>query len=94
MNATLIIWFNIFHFALLQLQAIMADIFVTELGDMLATNNLCDELGVNTLPSPTDLKQKILLKGKIKVKKKVKEYSLYATVFFFFFHPKTSYSTN
>ena len=72
----------------------MADIFVTELGDMLATNNLCDELGVNTLPSPTDLKQKILLKGKIKVKKKVKEYSLYATVFFFFFHPKTSYSTN
>lgn len=49
----------------------MADIFVTELGDMLATTNLCDELGVNTLPSPKDLKGKILLKGKIKVKKKV-----------------------
>lgn len=69
----------------------MADIFVTELGDMLATNNLCDELGVNTLPSPTDLKQKILLKGKIKVKKKVKEYSLYTIDFS---HPKTLCSTN
>ena len=56
----------------LNLQAIMADIFVTELGDMLATTNLCDELGVNTLPSPNDLKRKILLKGKIKTKKKVK----------------------
>ena len=66
------------HFTL---QAIMADIFVTELGGMLATNNLSDELGVNTLPSPKDLKQKILLKGKIKLKKKVKEYSLYATDF-------------
>ncbi|CAH3162232.1 unnamed protein product [Porites evermanni] len=53
-------------------QAIMADIFVTELGDMLATTNLCDELGVNTLPSPNDLKRKILLKGKIKTKKKHK----------------------
>lgn len=49
----------------------MADIFVTELGDMLATNNLSDELGIQTLPSPKDLKGKILLKGKIKVKKKV-----------------------
>lgn len=49
----------------------MADIFVTELGDMLATNNLSDELGIQTLPSPRDLKGKILLKGKIKVKKKV-----------------------
>lgn len=49
----------------------MADIFVKELGDMLATNNLCDELGIQTLPSPKDLKRKILLKGKIKVKKKV-----------------------
>ena len=49
----------------------MADIFVTELGDMLATNNLSDELGIQTLPSPKDLKRKILLKGKIKVKKKV-----------------------
>ena len=49
----------------------MADIFLTELGDMLATTNLCDELGVNTLPSPDDLKRKILLKGKIKTKKKV-----------------------
>ena len=56
----------------LNLQAIMADIFVTELGDMLATTNLCDELGVDTLPSPNDLKRKILLKGKIKTKKKVK----------------------
>ena len=56
----------------LNLQAIMADIFVTELGDMLATTNLCGELGVNTLPSPNDLKGKILLKGKIKTKKKVK----------------------
>ena len=52
----------------------MADIFVTELGDMLATINLCDELGINTLPSPMDLRRKILLKGKIKVKKKVKDY--------------------
>ena len=50
----------------------MADIFVSELGDMLATNNLCDELDINTLPSPNHLKRKILLKGKIKVKKKVK----------------------
>lgn len=49
----------------------MADIFVTELGDMLAINNLSDELGIQTLPSPKDLKGKILLKGKIKVKKKV-----------------------
>jgi len=49
----------------------MADIFVNELGDMLATNNLSDELGIHTLPSPKDLKRKILLKGKIKVKKKV-----------------------
>lgn len=49
----------------------MADIFVTELGEMLATNNLSDELGIQTLPSPYDLKGKILLKGKIKVKKKV-----------------------
>ena len=49
----------------------MADIFVKELGDMLATNNLSDELGIQTLPSPNDLKRKILLKGKIKVKKKV-----------------------
>ena len=49
----------------------MADIFITELGDMLATNNLSDELGIQTLPSPNDLKGKILLKGKIKVKKKV-----------------------
>ncbi|XP_020627928.1 1-phosphatidylinositol 4,5-bisphosphate phosphodiesterase zeta-1-like [Orbicella faveolata] len=55
-----------------QQQAIMADIFVTELGDMLATNNLSDELGIQTLPSPKDLKRKILLKGKIKVKKKHK----------------------
>ena len=61
-------WFEF----VLNLQAIMADIFVTELGDMLATTNLCDELGVNTLPSPNDLKRKILLKGKIKTKKKVK----------------------
>ena len=49
----------------------MSDIFVTELGDMLATNNLCDELCLNTLPSPNQLKRKILLKGKIKTKKKV-----------------------
>ena len=49
----------------------MADIFVSELGNMLATNNLSDELGIQTLPSPEDLKGKILLKGKIKVKKKV-----------------------
>ncbi|KAJ7372700.1 1-phosphatidylinositol 4,5-bisphosphate phosphodiesterase beta-4 [Desmophyllum pertusum] len=53
-------------------QAIMADIFVTELGDMLATNNLSDELGIHTLPSPKDLMGKIFLKGKIKVKKKHK----------------------
>lgn len=50
----------------------MADIFVTELGEMLASNNLCDELCVNMLPSPNQLKGKILLKGKIKTKKKVK----------------------
>lgn len=55
-----------------QQQAIMADIFVSELGDILVTNNLCDEQGVNTLPSPKDLKGKILLKGKIKTKKKHK----------------------
>lgn len=55
-----------------QQQAIMSDIFVTELGDMLATNNLCDELCLNTLPSPNQLKGKILLKGKIKTKKKPK----------------------
>ncbi|XP_078346086.1 1-phosphatidylinositol 4,5-bisphosphate phosphodiesterase zeta-1-like [Oculina patagonica] len=55
-----------------QQQAIMADIFITELGDMLATNNLCEELGIQTLPSPKDLKGKILLKGKIKTKKKHK----------------------
>ncbi|PFX17769.1 1-phosphatidylinositol 4,5-bisphosphate phosphodiesterase zeta-1-like [Stylophora pistillata] len=55
-----------------QQQVIMADIFVCELGDMLATHNLCDELGINTLPSPNQLKRKILLKGKIKVKKKHK----------------------
>lgn len=55
-----------------QQQAIMADIFVSELGDMLATNNLCDEMSINTLPSPNQLKRKILLKGKIKVKKKHK----------------------
>jgi len=54
----------------------MADIFVTELGDMLATNNLSDELGIQTLPSPKDLKGKILLKGKIKVKKKVTHTSI------------------
>lgn len=52
----------------------MADIFVSELGDMLATNNLCDEMSINTLPSPNQLKRKILLKGKIKVKKKVKSW--------------------
>lgn len=55
-----------------QQQAIMADIFVQELGDMLATNNLSDEPGIQTLPSPKDLRRKILLKGKIKVKKKHK----------------------
>lgn len=54
----------------------MADIFVSELGDILVTNNLCDEQGVNTLPSPKDLKGKILLKGKIKTKKKVKNVDL------------------
>lgn len=55
-----------------QQQAIMADIFVTELGEMLASSNLCDELCVTTLPSPNQLKGKILLKGKIKTKKKHK----------------------
>ncbi|XP_031557725.1 1-phosphatidylinositol 4,5-bisphosphate phosphodiesterase zeta-1-like [Actinia tenebrosa] len=53
-----------------QQQAIMADIFMNELGDMLATNNLCVERKENKLPSPNDLKRKIILKGKIKLKKK------------------------
>lgn len=62
----------------------MADIFVTELGEMLASSNLCDEL--NTLPSPNQLKGKILLKGKIKTKKKVKGCvtSLYALLIYAF----------
>ena len=50
----------------------MANTFVTELGDLLATTNLCEERRVNTLPSPKNLKRKILLKGKIKLRKKVK----------------------
>lgn len=64
----------------------MADIFVTELGEMLASSNLCDELCVTTLPSPNQLKGKILLKGKIKTKKKVKGCvtSLYALLIYAF----------
>ena len=49
----------------------MADIFVHELGDMLVTGNMCEERMQNKLPSPNDLKGKIILKGKIKQKKKV-----------------------
>lgn len=51
----------------------MADIFMNELGDMLATNNLCVERKENRLPSPNDLKRKIILKGKIKLRKKVRK---------------------
>ncbi|KAK3717332.1 hypothetical protein QZH41_011579, partial [Actinostola sp. cb2023] len=54
-----------------QQQAIMADIFMTELGDMLVCNDLCSERIENKLPSPNDLKGKIILKGKIKLKKRV-----------------------
>ena len=50
----------------------MAKMFQEEFGDMLVMENLCDERGVNQLPSPNDLKRKILLKGKIKHKKKVR----------------------
>ena len=56
----------------ISLQAMMAKMFQEEFGDMLVMENLCDERGVNQLPSPNDLKRKILLKGKIKHKKKVR----------------------
>lgn len=51
----------------------MADIFMSELGDVLVCNDLCIERKENKLPSPNDLKRKIILKGKIKLKKRVSQ---------------------
>lgn len=50
----------------------MVDIFVFEFGDMLVINNFCDEMSINIFFLLNQFKRKILLKGKIKVKKKVK----------------------
>lgn len=55
----------------------MADIFVRELGDMLVTDDLSEGRTQNELPSPNDLKRKIILKGKIKQKKKVSQKALF-----------------
>ena len=51
----------------------MVEIFLEVFGDMLVTQHLFDERRrANELPSPNELKRKILLKGKIKLNKKVR----------------------
>ena len=51
----------------------MAQMFTEIFGDMLATENLCN---MNKLPSPEQLKNKVILKGNLKNKKKVNCHSL------------------
>ena len=47
----------------------MAQLFKNIFGDMIATENTCSG---NTLPSPEQLKHKVILKGNLRVKKKVR----------------------
>lgn len=47
----------------------MANMFVAEFGDLLATEDLSEN---NILPSPNKLLRKIILKGRAVPKKKVK----------------------
>ena len=51
----------------------MANMFVAEFGDLLATEDLSEN---NILPSPNKLLRKIVLKGRAVPKKKVKSYFL------------------
>ncbi|EDO48044.1 predicted protein [Nematostella vectensis] len=53
----------------IQQQAQMAEIFLKDFGDMLVTQDFCRG---NVLPSPNALKRRIILKGKIRIKKKIK----------------------
>ena len=48
----------------------MAQMFTEIFGDMLATQNLCHQ---NNLPSPEQLKYKVILKGNLRSKKKVRK---------------------
>jgi len=47
----------------------MAQLFNDIFGDIIATDNLCNG---NVLPSPEQLKHKVILKGSLRVKKKVR----------------------
>eukprot|EP00111_Clytia_hemisphaerica_P009358 TCONS_00027468-protein len=51
-------------------QAMMAQMFTEIFGDTIATDNLCN---LNNLPSPEQLKYKIILKGNLKSKKKMRQ---------------------
>ena len=55
----------------------MAQMFTEIFGDMLATQNLCH---MNTLPSPEQLKNKVILKGNLKNKKKVHLVNRFITI--------------
>ena len=59
----------------------MANMFVAEFGDLLATEDLSEN---NILPSPNKLLRKIILKGRAVPKKKVKLYFLILLSLLFF----------